>query len=65
MLRVEGLELCSGSEAGSYLRLIDFVSLNCRLESNIRVIQKQGLEFANQGIAHGFQLLTDLPRHPA
>ena len=27
-------EMCSGSEAGSYLRLIDFVSLNSRLESN-------------------------------
>jgi hypothetical protein len=26
--------MCSGSEAGSYLRLIDFVSLNYRLESN-------------------------------
>ena len=27
-------EVCSGSEAGSYVRLIDFVSLNSRLESN-------------------------------
>ena len=27
-------EMCSGSEAGSYLRLIAFVSLNARLESN-------------------------------
>jgi len=26
--------MCSGSEAGSYLRRIDFVSLNSRLESN-------------------------------
>ena len=26
--------MCSGSEAGSYLRLIDFVSLNSRLDSN-------------------------------
>ena len=26
--------MCSGSEAGSYLRLMDFVSLNSRLESN-------------------------------
>jgi len=26
--------MCSDSEAGSYLRLIDFVSLNPRLESN-------------------------------
>ena len=25
--------MCSGSEAGSYLRLIDFVSLNSRLET--------------------------------
>jgi len=30
-----GSEMCSGSEAGSYLRLMDFfVSLNSRLESN-------------------------------
>jgi len=28
-------EMCSGSEEGSYLRLIDFVSLNSGLESNI------------------------------
>ena len=27
-------EMCSGSEAGSYLRLINFVSLNSRLASN-------------------------------
>jgi len=27
-------EMCSGSEAGLYLRLIDFVSLTARLESN-------------------------------
>ena len=27
-------EMCSGSGEGSYLRLIDFVSLNSRLESN-------------------------------
>jgi len=27
-------EMCSGSEEGSYLRLIDFVSLNSRLESH-------------------------------
>jgi len=27
-------KLCSGSVAGSYLRLIDFLSLNSRLESN-------------------------------
>ena len=27
-------EMCSGSEAGSYLRLIDYVSLNARIESN-------------------------------
>ena len=27
-------EMCSGSEAGSYLRLMDFVSLNSRLESS-------------------------------
>jgi len=27
-------EMCSGSEEGSYLRLIDFLSLNSRLESN-------------------------------
>jgi len=27
-------ETCSGSEAGSYLRLIDFVSLNSRFENN-------------------------------
>ena len=26
--------MCSGSEAGSYLRLIDIVSLNSRLECN-------------------------------
>jgi len=26
--------MCSGSEEGTYLRLIDFVSLNSRLESN-------------------------------
>ena len=26
-------EMCSGSEEGSYLRLIDFVSLNSRRES--------------------------------
>jgi len=26
--------MCSGTEAGSYLRLIDCVSLNSRLESN-------------------------------
>ena len=26
--------MCSGSKAGSYFRLIDFVSLNSRLESN-------------------------------
>ena len=27
-------EMCSGSEEGSYLRLLDFVSFNSRLESN-------------------------------
>ena len=27
-------EMCTGSEAGSYFRLIDIVSLNSRLESN-------------------------------
>ena len=27
-------EICSGSEKGSYLRLIDVVSLNSRLESS-------------------------------
>ena len=27
-------EMCSGSEAGSYSRPIDFVPLNSRLESN-------------------------------
>jgi len=26
--------MCSGSEEGSYFRLIDFLSLNSRLESN-------------------------------
>ena len=26
-------EMCSGSEAGSYLRLLDVVSLNSRLDS--------------------------------
>jgi len=26
--------MCSGSEAGSYLKLIDFVSLNSRLDSD-------------------------------
>ena len=26
-------EMCSGSEEGSYLRLVDFASLNSRLES--------------------------------
>ena len=34
--------MCSGSEAGSYLRLIDFVPLNSRLESNQ---EEEGLEF--------------------
>ena len=27
-------EMCSGSEAGSYLTLLNFVSLNSRLKSN-------------------------------
>jgi len=31
---LDSTEKCSGSEAGSYLRLIDFRSLNSRLESN-------------------------------
>jgi len=30
----DSAEMCSGSEAGSYLRLIDFVSFDSRLESN-------------------------------
>ena len=35
--------MCSGSEAGSYLRLIDFfVSLNSRLESNKEEEKKNG-----------------------
>ena len=40
-------EMCSGSEAGSYSRLIDFVSLNSRLESHKEREEKyrRGLAF--------------------
>ena len=35
-------EMCSGSEEGSYLSLIDFVSLNSRLESNKEEEEEEG-----------------------
>jgi len=34
--------MCSGSDAGTFLRLIDFVSLNYRLESNKEEEEKYG-----------------------
>ena len=34
--------MCSGSEAASYLRLIDFVSLNSRLERNEQAEEGRG-----------------------
>ena len=38
--------MCSGSEAGSYLRLIDVVSLYSRLESN-KMEKKKKIPFAS------------------
>jgi len=39
--------MCSGSEAGWYLRLIDFVSLNSRLESHKEEKEKKKMQAAS------------------
>ena len=40
--------MCSGSEAGSYLRLVDFVSLNSRLEGNKEEVKKGAPALGNE-----------------
>jgi hypothetical protein len=42
--------MCSGFEEGSHLRLIDFVSLNSRLESNSEEEKKGSYAY---GYTHG------------
>jgi len=51
-------EMCSGSEAGSYLRLIDFVSLNSGLESHKEEKKKEPAlpGFGYQVSGFGFQV---------
>ena len=47
-------DMCTGSEAGSYLRLKDIVSLNSRLESNREEEEEDGRgRAAHQEIDHG------------
>ena len=52
-LRVKGLEMCSGSEAGSYVRLIDFVyhsTLGLRVGFRGHpCLQREGGEAAGRG----------------
>ena len=45
-------EMCSGSEAGSYLRLIYLVSLNSRLESSEEEHEEEAKEGAQTSGAH-------------
>jgi len=47
-------EMCSGSEEGSYLRLIDFLSLNSRLETN--------KEEEDRGVQEGYEVLPQVMR---
>ena len=59
-------DLCTGSEAGSYLRLIDIVSLNSRRESNKEKEEEEDGRgrAAHQEIDHGHdtQCLLDSGR---
>ena len=47
--------MCSGPEAGSYVRLIDFASLNSRLEQYIRGRRdaRETRDAARKQVAHG------------
>jgi len=50
-----GTEMCSGSEAGSYLRLIDFVYHHSTL--GLRVIKKKKKEtFPRQSVGRGWSI---------
>jgi len=52
--------MCSGSEEGSYLRLIDFLSLNSRLESN-KQEEEKGVSSASIRIPCERETFTSRP----
>ena len=47
-------EMCSGSKEGSYLRLIDFLSLNSKLESNKEEARRRSLRQGRHTHGEGF-----------